>query len=63
MILRQQLYSYDESGNLLGTIEMTPPTPTRLQWEFSNALLKTIDEAYKDALIVVNVNIIYLYIS
>jgi len=39
--------SYDESGNLLGTIGFVPPTPTRLAWDFGNAeLVKTIDEAF-----------------
>ena len=42
--------SFDESGNLLGSMEMKPPNPIRLQWDFSSKLVERIDEAYKDGL-------------
>jgi hypothetical protein len=35
---------------------MKPPIPTRLQWEFSDELVKTIDEAYSDGVKVINVS-------
>lgn len=38
---------------------MKPPLPTRLDWEFSDLLVKTIDEAYADALNIVNVSRIF----
>lgn len=41
---------YDEHGNAVGALEMTPPTPTRLNFDFNDdSLLKTIDIAYDDA--------------
>lgn len=43
-------YSYDENGNLRGKMQIDPPTPTRIQWSFNEDLLKTIDDAYNDAL-------------
>ncbi|XP_070491326.1 carnitine O-palmitoyltransferase 1, liver isoform-like [Chironomus tepperi] len=44
-------FSYDENGKLLGTMECTPPLPTRLKWDFSDEqLVKNIDQAYSDAL-------------
>lgn len=48
---------YDSQGNLQGTMEMKPPLPTRLQWEFSSELVRNIDEAYSDGLKLVNVRI------
>ncbi|KAJ6636276.1 Carnitine O-palmitoyltransferase 1, liver isoform [Pseudolycoriella hygida] len=45
-----ELRNYDEHGNLIGKIELDPPTPTRIQWSFNEALLKTIDDAYADGL-------------
>jgi hypothetical protein len=32
-----------------------PPDPIKLKWEFSNDLLKNIDEAYSDGLKVIQV--------
>lgn len=53
-------FRYDEDGNTHGKIEVIPPAPTRLQWDFRNQqLLKTIDEAYGDAQKVLNVIIDY----
>lgn len=49
------LHSYDDKGNLHGVMEMKPPNPSKLNWEFNSELEKTIDEAYKDALKVVEV--------
>lgn len=44
-------FSYDEDGNLLGSMECKPPLPTRLKWDFSDEqLVKNIDQAYNDAL-------------
>lgn len=41
---------YSENGDTLGTIEVTPPNPTRLSWDFSNeSLLKVIDNALNAA--------------
>lgn len=34
---------------------MKPPNPARLEWEFNSELVNTIDEAYNDALKVVDV--------
>lgn len=31
-------------------MQVKPPTPTRLKWSFDDELLKTIDNAYNDAL-------------
>lgn len=31
-------------------MKIEPPTPTRLQWNFNDELVKTIDNAYNDAL-------------
>lgn len=44
-------YSYDENGNLKakGGIKIQPPTPIRLEWEFCEDLLLTINESYDDA--------------
>jgi hypothetical protein len=49
------MFSYDENGNLKGTMKLQPPAPTRLQWEFKEELVKNIDEAYQDALKIVQV--------
>lgn len=46
---------YDAQGNALGSIEMTPPTPTRLNFDFNDeSLIKEIDVAYDQAQIVIN---------
>lgn len=45
-----ELKDYDENGNLLGEMQINPPTPTRLQWNWNDELVKTIDNAYNDAL-------------
>lgn len=49
--------SFDEKGKLFGSMEMKPPAPTRMIWEFDDQLEKTIDEAYNDALKVVAVSV------
>lgn len=49
------MFSYDENGNLKGSMQMKPPVPKRLQWEFKEELVKNIDEAYQDALKIVQV--------
>lgn len=49
------MFSYDENGNLKGAMKMKPPVPTRLQWEFKEELVKNIDQAYQDALKIVQV--------
>lgn len=51
-------FSYDADGNLLGTMEQKPPMPTRIQFEFSSELVKTIDEAYSDGVKLVNVSML-----
>lgn len=49
-------FRYDENGNTQGKVDVIPPAPTRLQWDFQNEqLLKTIDEAYNDAQKLLNV--------
>ena len=50
------LNSYDENGNLLGSMEMKPPNPARLEWDFSSKLVEKIDEAYKDGMKMTEVN-------
>ncbi|KAG5684913.1 hypothetical protein PVAND_014123 [Polypedilum vanderplanki] len=46
---------YDENGNTLGKIEVLPPVPTRLSWDFNDeSLVKTIDMAYDDAQRIIN---------
>lgn len=55
------LYSYDELGNLNESVSMTPhsslPPPTRLAWDFSSTeLTKTIEDAYSNALEMIDVN-------
>ncbi|KAG5668795.1 hypothetical protein PVAND_016721 [Polypedilum vanderplanki] len=43
--------SYDAHGNIKGTMEIKPPLPVRLNWDFSDQnLINTIDEAYGDGL-------------
>lgn len=53
------IYSYDESGNLKGSVNLTsspPPPPIRLAWDFSSSeLIETIEEAYNDALKMIEV--------
>ena len=54
-------FSYDDNGNLKNPQELKeqPPLPFRLKWDFSDEqLTKNIDEAYTDALKIVNVSII-----
>jgi hypothetical protein len=53
--LKFGIFRYDENGNCHGKVEVIPPTPTRIQWDFDEPLLKTIDEAYLDAQKVLNV--------
>lgn len=53
------MFSYDENGNLKGQIKIKPPAPTRLQWEFKEELVKNIDQAYQDALKIVQVSFIF----
>jgi hypothetical protein len=50
MIQRFFFHSYDEFGNVFGSMEMKPPNPTKLQWEFNSELVQKIDESYNDAL-------------
>lgn len=45
-----KFHSYDADGNLRGNMEITPPIPARIRWSFNDDLLKTIDNAYNDAL-------------
>lgn len=54
-VLFEDMFSYDEKGNLKGSMKIKPPAPTRLQWEFKEELVKNIDEAYQDALKIVQV--------
>lgn len=49
---------YDKNGDLVGRIEVEPPRPTRLQWSFSDDLIKTVDHAYNDAVKVAEVRLI-----
>lgn len=49
------MLSYDDKGNLMVKMECKPPLPKRLSWEFSDQLIKSIDEAYSDGLKVINV--------
>jgi hypothetical protein len=51
------LLSYDEFGNVFGSMEMKPPNPKKLQWEFNSELVKKIDEAYNDALKIAKVTL------
>jgi hypothetical protein len=48
-------FSYDKNGQLKSKIISKPPNPTRLKFEFSEELVKTIDQAYQDGLKVINV--------
>jgi carnitine O-palmitoyltransferase 1 len=42
-------HSYDSEGNIIGTMDITPPPPTRLTWDFTDkSLIESIDEAYSD---------------
>lgn len=46
---------YNDNGDALGSIEITPPNPTRLSWDFNDeSLLKTIDIAVVDAQKIIN---------
>lgn len=59
----QFIFRYDEKGNTPGKIEIMPPAPTRLAWDFKNEqLLKTIDDAYDDAQKVLNVSSIKIIV-
>lgn len=56
-IERFSLHSYDENGNIKVVMEIKPPTPTRLAWDFKNPMMvATIDEAYADAQKIINVS-------
>lgn len=49
--------SYDENGNIKGTMEMKPPIPSRLQWDFSDPEFQaTVEEAYIDAQKIIDVS-------
>lgn len=54
-VLYDDMTSYDQDGNLLTTMQMKPPNPTRLSWEFTSELVKSIDEAYNDGLKILKV--------
>lgn len=57
----EDLKSYDEEGNLRGSIGFTPPQPTRLQWDFSDSeLVATIDEAFESSQRIIKVKIFLL---
>lgn len=43
------LHRYDEKGNTLGTPEVTPPTPIRLQWDIRHECQSAINTALKVA--------------
>ncbi|XP_055378355.1 carnitine O-palmitoyltransferase 1, liver isoform isoform X2 [Condylostylus longicornis] len=43
-----EIEGYDEDGNVRGTPEFQPPTPTRLNWDLANVIPK-IEEAVVDA--------------
>lgn len=48
---------YDERGLLKGKLEVKPPLPTRLEWDFTDRdFVATIDEALADAQKIVNVS-------
>jgi hypothetical protein len=52
------LSGYDEHGNLSKTSEINdkPPLPTRLKWDLTNKnLIRNIDEAYSEAVRIINV--------
>ncbi|KAG5684914.1 hypothetical protein PVAND_014123 [Polypedilum vanderplanki] len=54
-IVLEEAKRYDENGNTLGKIEVLPPVPTRLSWDFNDeSLVKTIDMAYDDAQRIIN---------
>lgn len=50
---------YDAQGNTPGQLETEnlPPVPNRLNWEFNEPLLKSIDIAFDDAQKVLRVSI------
>lgn len=53
---------YDEVGNAAGTPDFTPPMPTRLSWELNDdEVLNTIEEADKDAQVLLNVSLLDKY--
>jgi hypothetical protein len=56
MLIAFEIFRYDDNGNCHGKVEVIPPTPTRLQWDFNDEqMLKTIDMAHLDAQKVLNV--------
>lgn len=57
--LNEHWTSYDQQGNIIGKMEMQPPEPIKLFWDFGDELLKIIDEAYQDGLKVIQVRKIW----
>lgn len=56
--LFNKFFSYDENGNLKNSSDFKekPPLPSRLKWDLSNeTLVKNIEQAYQEALEIVNV--------
>lgn len=51
-------HCYDENGNLKGALEVKPPLPIRLQWDFNDPqLVATVDEAFVAAQKIVQVTL------
>lgn len=40
-------------------MQMKPPNPVRLEWEFNSELVNAIDEAYNDGLKIIDVGVIF----
>ncbi len=55
-ILYEDMFAYDEKGNLKGSMKFKPPAPKRLDWDFKEDLVKNIDQAYVDAKAIAEVN-------
>lgn len=50
-------HSYDDNGNIKVVMEIKPPAPTRLAWDFKDPMMvDTIDEAFADARKIINVS-------
>ncbi|XP_064215846.1 carnitine O-palmitoyltransferase 1, liver isoform isoform X1 [Tribolium castaneum] len=47
LILDERSERYDKTGNTLGKPELTPPTPTRLNWEIRFECQEAIDKSMK----------------
>lgn len=54
-------HSYDENGNCKGTPEFTPPTPTRITWELTEAgCAAAIEDAHMVSQKLLNVSLTFL---